>query len=595
MSSRAPLALLLLVSCSRPIPQTNPFSGAAEIGDRLTYEISLQISGASAIMPGSPRLAGALELKGDWELRVIAENELSACFAEIRGVNIKFAEQEISDELTKSFRGECVRARRAADGTIREVAYPPRQPRVVRAAAELLLIELPFPDVRTLDGTFPGAAGSGPLRFERMSTDGTQAKWLRTKNNYQLLRPQFAPLHQDPNRSPQHELTHRFELTINEQNVLVDARGEERLTVTTALGEIAHAHAINARLTGWQRSQTVETPPPVLEVLPLGTLESPAGDDRAQLEQQAAGVSAEDVLAYARQVAQSGFVDDHRERFYRALGRMRIEPELAIRVGSMLEKTKKGGPGRGYLFDLLANAGTAEAEAELVRRLQTQEQDQELVDFVMRLGFVRHPSDLSGTFTLGLMRRRFVSPPDHLTENLALAAGTLSLRLSQNGALSGAAILRFLEDRLERAEDMQTIALMLRALANTRSDGVTPHALRHAKHRETRVRSAAALALRFSSGSTVAGTLEALVRDPERIVQASALTALQSIESVNVERLVQYTVEGRIDPFNYAAMWSLVSKRQNPELKRRLAAHIAADPATVAYLKAEAKRYLDAH
>lgn len=205
---------------------------------------------------------------------------------------------------------------------------------------------------------------------------------------------------------------------------------------------------------------------------------------------------------------------------------------------------------RVLVLDLLAGAGTAEAQAVMRRLLAlgiARRDARMFVTFVQRLGFVEHPD----AATLRLLTCVLAESRDEQPEIRAACAYALGAAAGQAFRAGDAEAAVRASDALRRglraADSACERASLLTALGNAGIPHDLPVILRHVHDVEARVRAAAALALRKIHEAEARAALVEMLADPEDRVAGAAVLSLceHALDPRDLERVAELVLGGR--------------------------------------------------
>jgi hypothetical protein len=205
---------------------------------------------------------------------------------------------------------------------------------------------------------------------------------------------------------------------------------------------------------------------------------------------------------------------------------------------------------RGIVLDLLAGAGTFEAQV-VIRRLLAlsvaRRSNRMFATFVQRLGFVESPDGPTLRFLMSVYAESRSEPHDvraACAYALGAAAGHALGAGDVEAAVRASDVLR--NDLLSAGSIIEKCAL-LTALGNAGVPTDVMVVTRFTADAEPPVRSAAALALRRMNVPEASAQLVSLVADREVMVAQSALLALteHTLEDEALERLAELVLGGR--------------------------------------------------
>jgi hypothetical protein len=330
------------------------------------------------------------------------------------------------------------------------------------------------------------------------------------------------------------------ELTLHER---VD--GEAQIEVHMALSRGAeHAIARAPSVDGWTR------------VVP-GAVQTRTSE--ALLDQRVDGYTRELLLADLDAFGDGGQFPDHQRWFWRATGLLRQHPELAREREPKFLDASATDRRRSLLLDLLASAGTSEAQAALLRLLGSEPataRSDRFALYVQRVGLVPRPVPE----TLAWIEARHGAATDHNTRfSTAFTLGSVARRFAQSDPSVPRRIAGELTESYERAQDDRERALWLRAIGAT-GDGSARRVLEGGLGGSPSMRLAAVEGL-ASIGA--AEPLYGAVSDAHPAVQSLALrhvsldeggtaalermVASNGVHARNVETLIRRLAQGEQD------------------------------------------------
>ena len=227
---------------------------------------------------------------------------------------------------------------------------------------------------------------------------------------------------------------------------------------------------------------------------------------------------------------------------------------------------------RGVVLDLLASAGTFEAQV-VIRRLLAlsvaRRSNRTFATFVQRLGFVESPDGPTLRFLMSVYAESRGEPHDvraACAYALGAAAGHALAEGDVDAAIRASDVLR--RDLLAAGSIVEKCAL-LTALGNAGVPSDVVAVIRFTADAEPPVRSAAALALRRMTVPEANAHLVSLLADRELMVAQSALLALSEhkLEDDELERIAELVLAGRTSLAVDARVLSLLVA-QRPRLSR---------------------------
>jgi hypothetical protein len=333
---------------------------------------------------------------------------------------------------------------------------------------------------------------------------------------------------------------------------------------------------------------------PSLETLEARTPGEPVqgGDaDRALREQAAAGLTEQE---FADGLARTWGEHDRKQKrrwMHRAVALLQLHPELCEDV---IAAFAGGEPNvRLAAFDLLAAAGTIEAQAAMREAFAMPAARGLEVELVQRFSFVTRPTAESVQFVLAAWR----STQDRdLASAAAYSVGALARRLDADpktkplaAELDGA-----LRDALANAKTTREREHLLAAIGNAAIAGNVPLVREQARDASPEIRSRAAWALRDMHSADARAALVELSTDADARVARAALKAMerQPLASSDLDQLERALASRTDSATNGALVDLLAAHLQTGAATRRMLETIAANT-TDSNLQARARVLLD--
>ena len=279
------------------------------------------------------------------------------------------------------------------------------------------------------------------------------------------------------------------------------------------------------------------------------------------LEQRAAGLSWEDALTTLSEHGDAGSLPDHNRFMWRATALLELVPRRAEDLIELFDGAKPGGRRRGLVMDLLASAGTPEAQSVLVRILASEKTkaDPRYAHLVQRMGFVEAPTKES----IGFVRASYASATKQRKSNerfaAAYALGSMADHAKDGDPKASKEIVDELTKDVGEARPDELV-YFLNALANADSATSVPTFASYAGHADPDVREAVASALDDPPTTGALAVLLELAADPSRDVQRAALHSLRryTLTAAAVVRLTRIAVERRFASTNVRFVADLV-------------------------------------
>jgi hypothetical protein len=272
------------------------------------------------------------------------------------------------------------------------------------------------------------------------------------------------------------------------------------------------------------RPATVEAPR-----LPGQSIE-PADARVQHLAQRVDGLTPAQLTEGIDRFVAVGQLPDQPRFLIRATGLLQQRPELAAPLGARAAGTASSSE-RAFVLDLLAGAGTPEAQAALRGAVMSSAAlaDRERVTQFARLALVEHPTPE----TVAFVDQAFTSATGKERLDRALVLGAVAHALQAQGEPERAQQLGLkLVEGLAAAATPKETAAYLRALGNAGLEAHVPLVMSRLSDGDPLVRSVAASALRKTRVPAARQALLGAVGDASADVQRSALHALGRLEGV---------------------------------------------------------------
>ena len=358
------------------------------------------------------------------------------------------------------------------------------------------------------------------------SRDGTRV--TKTRRTYSELTGLGASTRLD-------SLAAKAMFELDDEGVLRSAEVTEKLS---ASGADAQTATSEVRFTV-HRGDTTAVAEPVASFtgtsrLP-GQAVQPTDAARQHLTQRINGLTATELTEGISRLAALGDSPDRLQFAIRATGLLRAQPELATPLGERAALTKDSAE-RGFVLDLLAGAGTPEAQAAMRTAVVSPLAlaDRERVTQFARLALVEHPTPETVAFVEDAWQR--AEGKDR--RDRALVVGAIAAAVQRDGELARAEALgQQLAEALASAKEERDTLALLRALGNSGLDSQVNRVVRETSNPSVTVRSVAAFALRKMQAPEARRTLVSLTEDPAIEVQRSAFHGLGKLSVAEAEEL----------------------------------------------------------
>lgn len=417
-----------------------------------------------------------------------------------------------------------------ARGQVREIRYDegasPAAQQTLRAVVQLFQISRQEGALTDWDAVESGAAGPLQVHYS-LQSGGDRRALLRKPVAYQSLDAVqgAGPL------DGRQDLAGESRLVLDDDGQLEQARGHEQLSYTRPGSE---RPALSASMT-FSLSRTGQRPSPGVRLAQkaalrpaqaLGEHPKDPGLEARRDARMAAYIDAEKLSAEIEH-AQGGAKPDH-AFLARAGAWLRLHPEGSKALVKRFELGTTTAKGRGYILDLLAEAGDANAQAAMREALLTPaaaEKGGGQGILLQRFTWVKAPNAESARFLSDVMTSKESSAA--ATQGAAVALGSVVHKLQQMGHEDLASTYnRGLLSSLEEAGDVGQKRALLSALGNAGREENLPALLKYVGDEEPGVREQAASALRSVDSKEAAQGLLKLASDPLVGVSTLALRSL---------------------------------------------------------------------
>ncbi|MAT25790.1 MAG: hypothetical protein CMN31_05225 [Sandaracinus sp.] len=244
---------------------------------------------------------------------------------------------------------------------------------------------------------------------------------------------------------------------------------------------------------------------------------------RRALEQRAAGLSVERMLADLRAIGGSR-LPDHDRWLWRATGLLQLDPEAAAALAdACLDGSLEGRP-RQVALELLANVGDPAAERALRRVLADPSvvAAEDYPAMLQRTLLIREPEDA----TIAFLADRAEALEGASARSAYVAAGGLVGHAREREPERGGEAVRRMVDAFDGAEDPLDRRALVTALGNAAASEARDRLVEAARDDDRALRLTAARALAHLSDEESAGQLADMVGDGDPLVQRAAVAAL---------------------------------------------------------------------
>ncbi|WIG94074.1 HEAT repeat domain-containing protein [Myxococcus sp. SDU36] len=573
-------------------PATTPLHLRFPVGERRTYHLDytarteVRLAGAprdGAAMAGQAHFAGDLVLRSHPAQGTALRVGLSLENLRTHSLEL-FGHALLPDAaaVEATFAGREALLELDADGTLRAVAFQEADPSLFKNTVQALAGELQWAlrDGDTFQVDETTSRGVARAEYTRLEGDTLPARFLKRRLAY----PEPRGL---GTGGGDVEVDSRFEVTLDASGVLERLVGEERVLRRPAGGgePTATAH-VQLRLEPGARGRFTVAQAPAdvaLQRLAPGQLVTDARVQERMLAQQVDGLTPERFFELMEKYANGGTFPEHNHFLLQATGLLEQQPELCARLADFFQQSTLKPRGRALVLDLLAGAGTPDAQAALVRALSS---PQALAEpgygmLLSRLSLLTSPTP----DTVRFIERAHLTARDdtRVATSYALGATAGALYRQQQDGEALAAVQR-LESELHTARTPESKAHLLLALGNAGLEAQVDVITRYTQDPDAQVRRASARALRKIQTPQALRSLLTLAEDPQAPVQSSALTALgrRPLDDSALRQLRDLALAGNVPLENHHTLVSVVEPyvQRTPEVRQllqHLLTHDAAD------------------
>jgi HEAT repeat protein len=260
---------------------------------------------------------------------------------------------------------------------------------------------------------------------------------------------------------------------------------------------------------------------------------------------------------------ESGARPDH-EFLVRAAAFLRLHPEAVPAMVSRFRSPRLTVRGRGFILDVLVEAGSSAAQKGMREALQTPEASARKTDFAMlvqRFTFVRNPDKESVAFLEKTWETARPKSDPSAAQGTAVALGAVVKHLTaQHQDAAAREVNERLRSELRAAPNPALRAALVSGLGNAARPEDVADISAVAADPDGRVRNEAAHALRSVDSADARQTLLAMVTDSNAGVAAQAFGSLsqQSLSDSDWRALSDIAVAGKMPSSSDAALVNLV-------------------------------------
>lgn len=491
----------------------------------LTWTFDSELVAGSESAP----LAGHLDLEGTLQLIEVGERDGHRLVAaSLLGVTkhdlVVLGRRALETDTAAAAElvGPTAWAELGADGRVETIYFAPGAPRsFTHLMQQIVGLAVVAPhDEPTWTTVEAGPSGVAEVAYTR---DGAQLR--RERLRYTTLTSVPAQAHI---AAP--VLTSSASIWLDEHGRIATLVDDEQVAITdadrgTRMYKGTSHFAITAERGG--RAAAVPPPPPSLagfEARHAGELSASVDVDRQMLEGHTGGLTF-DGLAKGLTTSWDNRRTEKRQWIVKATALLKLDPSLCPELVEMGfgESSTLTDAQRVLVFDMLAAAGHAEAQAAMRDALGRPAARPLNVALVQRFSFVERPSAETVAFVLAA--RDGGDRNSTIATSYALGSIAKHLRAAGDEA-TASEIDSVLAGALASARSDADRAELLRAVGNAASVTTVPAIQAYASSKDVSVRTAAAWALRDTPTAEARATLLSLAGDSDTDVTRSALTAL---------------------------------------------------------------------
>jgi hypothetical protein len=567
------LATLLALWLGGAAPSTTPGASASEgpfafpRGERWTYGLEydadshIRLSGANSgtSLAGSVQLAGDLVLRGHgrqegaWRVGLRLEN--------LRQHSLRVFGQEVLPDAAAAaaiFEGREAVLELGAEGDVRSVSFREEDPALFKNTVQALVGELQVVLREGAEWTVQERTTRGLARTEytRLGEDTEGVRLAKRRAEYTEL--------QGLGQGGTVRVESHFEVNVARRGVLERLEGEETVARLGPTGAPVASSRVKVRLTrassgGFDAAASAQVVADARERLAPGRVVVSEQARAQMMRQRVDGLTGEQLLSRLKEFGRGGVVTDHNHFLLQATGLLAMEPKLCEQMVAVFQEAGMSTQGRALVLDLLAGAGTPEAQAALTRALETPtaREDASYTLLLARLALVTEPTPETVRFA----ERTYSQGQGNVRIASAYMLGATAGALYHNEQSAEAlASVRRLADDLRAASTPTEQMHLLMGLGNAGVAELAPTVASYASAESPEVRRAAAKALRKIQTPEAGTTLLTLVGDGAAPVQATALESLgqRKLEPESLVRLRDLTVTGGVNVQNFHTLVTLV-------------------------------------
>ncbi len=464
-----------------------------------------------AILPEQIRVTGGLELAGTLAIRAVGEGGLISVSIEgLERAELSVFGQNVLRESSVLL-GKPAYVELSPDGALRRLFMDADAPPITRELLTAIVGRIDLRAAAAVEGTVTSSQGLARARYTR---DGRVI--TRTLVGTERVDG-------DPGAGagiPQVE--GQGALVLATTGEVLELHNEDRLSI--ASDREASALQASTRFEAVRVSVAEEPPRPQPDLAAMLELDSWDPPDDAQARREMGRRFADGLTSFEASMviraAGNGLVPP-RGFAVRAVGMLRGWPERAADMLEIFDATTDE-RAQGLVFDLLAGAGTPEAQRIMLQVLERDEVRRSPLhaQLVQRCGFVARPLPELGEYLLELESD---TPPSASHRALLYPMGSLARRYSASDPVLAEAMLARVRGALDAAVDPQDTVAALAGLGNAGRAEDYGAVESRTHHEHAAVRGMAAVALRHHRTAAAQERLIAMLGDDDPYVARQAI------------------------------------------------------------------------
>ncbi|MBU8896826.1 HEAT repeat domain-containing protein [Corallococcus sp. M34] len=533
---------------------------------RLSYDAAshVTLSGTSGAA-GTSSLAGRVLLDGRLVLKGLGKQgdawRVGLRLEDLRQHSLQVFGKEVLPDAASTdaiFQGREAVLEVGPEGDVRSVSFREQDPSLFKNTVQALVGDL---QVVLRDGeawTVEESTSRGRARtgYTRRGADDAQGAHLEKRRD---VYTEVVGLGQGgPLRVDSH-----FLADVSRAGLLERLEGEETVERLGPTGTALAGTTVHLRLVREEGGVAPDAAPSSVvaeaqQRLPPGRMVVEAQTRENMLAQQVDGLTVEKLDSLLKSFGRGGVMPDHNHFLLQATGLLEQQPALCAHMVDVFRDPAMGSQGRALVLDLLAGAGTPEAQAALVDALRTPEAHAERYHMMLsRLSLLTEPTVETVRFAQSLYGG--TDGDVHIASAYSLGATAGALYRNAHSPEALAAVQRIASDLRDAKAPVDQAHLLL-SLGNAGVPETVATVMQYAHADNAEVREAAAKALRKVRGPEVESALMGLAHDAAVPVQATAFESLgrQKLQADALVQLRDLALAGQVNVQNYHGLVSLV-------------------------------------